>query len=92
MSQDVIEFPVNRTSKYKQEQVDAILEEDPNFKFIHDLLTAISDIGLPMEGTPSEKARELYAKYQRENKFAEWAQEMEMETKEKLAAEKEGAE
>jgi len=79
MSTDVIEFPVQRTNKYKQEQVDAVLEEDSNFKFIHELLTAISDIGLPIEGTPSEKARELYAKYQRENKFAEWEQAMEAE-------------
>ena len=79
MSTDVIEFPVQRTNKYKQEQVDAVLEEDSNFKFIHELLTAISDIGLPIEGTPSEKARELYAKYQRENRFTEWAQAMEAE-------------
>ena len=79
MSTDVVTFPVERTSKFKQDQVEAVLEEDPNFKFIHDLLTAISDIGLPMESNPSVKARELYAKYQRENKFVEWAQAMEAE-------------
>lgn len=81
MSSEVISFPVERTSKYKQQEVDAVLENDSNFKFIHDLLTAISDIGLPMDGTPSEKARELYAKYQRENKFAQWARALEAETR-----------
>ena len=79
MSADVLAFPLERTSKYKQDQVEVALEEDPNFKFIHDLLTAISDVGLPMDGNPSEKARELYAKYQRENKFSEWARAMEAE-------------
>ena len=79
MSTDILAFPVERTTKYKQDQVEAVLEDDPNFKFIHDLLTAISDVGLPMDGNPSEKARELYAKYQRENKFSEWAHALEAE-------------
>ncbi|VAX00210.1 hypothetical protein MNBD_GAMMA21-2468 [hydrothermal vent metagenome] len=74
MSTDVLTFPVKRTAKHKQDQVEAVLADDPNFKFIHDLLTAISELGLPMDGSASEKARELYAKYQRENKFSEWAE------------------
>jgi hypothetical protein len=79
MSSDVIAFPVAQTRKQKQDQVDAVLSDDPNYKFIHDLLTAMADIGLPMEGTPSAKAREIYAKYQRENTFDKWARELEAE-------------
>ena len=79
MSSDVIAFPIAQTRKQKQDQVDQILSDDPNYKFIHDLLTAMADVGLPMEGSPSDKAREIYAKYQRENTFAKWAREMEAE-------------
>jgi hypothetical protein len=39
----------------------------------------MADIGLPLEGTPSAKAREIYAKYQRENTFDKWARELESE-------------
>ena len=80
MSSDVIAFPVAETKKQKQDQIDTVLSEDPNYKFIHDLLTAMADIGLPMEGSPSAKAREIYAKYQRENMFAKWARELAEET------------
>lgn len=79
MSSDVITFPVSQTKKQKQDEIDAVLSDDPNYKFIHDLLTAMADIGLPMEGTPSAKAREIYAKYQRENTFDKWARELEAE-------------
>jgi len=79
MSSDVIAFPVAQTRKQKQDQIDAVLSDDPNYKFIHDLLTAMADIGLPLEGTPSAKAREIYAKYQRENTFDKWARELESE-------------
>ena len=79
MSSDVIAFPVSQTKKQKQDEIDAVLSDDPNYKFIHDLLTAMADIGLPMEGTPSAKAREIYAKYQRENTFDKWARELEAE-------------
>ena len=79
MGSDVIVFPVAQTRKQKQDQVDKVLSDDPNYKFIHDLLTAMADIGLPMEGSPSVKAREIYAKYQRENTFDKWARELEAE-------------
>ena len=79
MSSDVIAFPIAQTRKQKQDQVDKVLSDDPNYKFIHDLLTAMADIGLPMEASPSVKAREIYAKYQRENTFDKWARELEAE-------------
>lgn len=79
MSSDVIAFPVAQTRKQKQDQIDKVLSDDPNYKFIHDLLTAMADIGLPVDGSPSAKAREIYAKYQRENTFDKWARELEAE-------------
>lgn len=79
MSSEVIEFPVNRQASTAQDQIDAVLANDPNYKFIFELLSAMSDIGLPMEETPAAKARELYAKYQRDNTFARWARELENE-------------
>ena len=79
MGSDVIVFPVAQTRKQKQDQVDKVLSDDPNYKFIYDLLTAMADIGLPVDGSPSAKAREIYAKYQRENTFDKWARELEAE-------------
>jgi len=76
MSSDIIEFPVKHSVKSAQEQIDEALASDPNYKFIYDLLTAMSDIGLPLETPPAAKARELYAKYQRDNTFAMWARDM----------------
>ncbi len=79
MSSDIIEFPAKRPAVTAQDQIDAVLANDPNYKFIFELLSAISEIGLPMDGSPAAKARELYAKYQRDNTFARWARELENE-------------
>ena len=79
MSSDIINFPVDQAGDSQQQQVDEVLSNDPNYRFIHDLLSAIADIGLPLDGSPSEKARELYAKYQRDNTFAKWARELSTE-------------
>lgn len=72
MTTKLIPFPQDRTSTQKQAQADEVLAQDPNYRFIRDLLLAIDGIGLPLDKTPEEKARELYAKYQRENQFAKW--------------------
>lgn len=70
MSSKIISFPQQKTTKFQHDQAESALMEDPNYKFIHDLLTAVSEIGLPIDGAPSQKAREVYAKCQRENVFA----------------------
>lgn len=72
MTTKLVQFPQEKTSKHKQAQADAVLTQDPNYRFIRDLLVAIDGIGLPLDKSPEEKARELYAKYQRENQFAKW--------------------
>ena len=73
---DVIEFPVNKTTKAKQaaksEQIDAFLSGDPYYVFIRDLLGAISNCGIELDNPPEVKAREIYAKYERENKLSEF--------------------
>ena len=76
MSSDIIDFRAKHNVKSAQEQIDEALASDPNYKFIYELLTAMSDIGLPLDTTPAAKARELYAKYQRDNTFAKWAREL----------------
>lgn len=70
MSSNIVSFPVEKTSKYQEQQVESALLQDPNYKFIYDLLTAVSEIGLSIDGTPAQKAREVYAQCQRENVFA----------------------
>ena len=79
MADDVIQFPFTRTSAHKQSQAEEVLADDPNYRFIRDLLVAIDGIGLPLDKSPEAKARELYAKYQRENQFAKWAEMAEAE-------------
>ena len=72
---DVIEFPLTKTKKFKQDTVNDVLAGDQNYRFIRDLLTAVSDAGLEMDYEPEEKARELYAKYQQDNTLADWEKE-----------------
>lgn len=77
MADKVVEF--NRRQSIQQEQIDAALQQDPHFKFIHQLISAVHEVGLPLDKTPSAKAREIYAKYQRENVFADWPLETEVD-------------
>ena len=56
-----------------------VLSQDPYYKFIHDLLHAIESAGLPLDKSAKEQAKELYAKYQRENVIAQWQKELEDE-------------
>ena len=72
MSGEILAFPENKKHT-SQAQIDKALADDPRYKFIHDLLTAMVDVGLPLDGTPSAKARELYAKYQRDTTFVQWS-------------------
>jgi len=71
---DVIEFPVNETKKARQEakvkNIDNFLANDPYYVFIRDLLGAISNCGIDLDKKPEDKAREIYAKYERENKLS----------------------
>lgn len=80
---DVIEFPINKTKKSKQDKVNDVLADDQNYRFIRDLLAAVSDAGLEMDSEPEEKARELYAKYQQDNTLADWEKERSKETDQK---------
>jgi hypothetical protein len=66
---NLITFPIERTRKYTQAQADDLLAADPNYRFIRDLLVAIEGVGLPLDTSPEAKARELYAKYQREKQI-----------------------
>ncbi len=80
MSSDLIQFPLERTRrKSTTNNVDDILSQDPYFEFILNLLTAIEKSGIPMDKAPEIKAKELYAKYQRENTLAMWRKELEEE-------------
>ena len=80
MSSDLIQFPLERTRrKSSTNNVDDILSQDPYFEFILNLLTAIEKSGIPMDKAPEIKAKELYAKYQRENTLAMWRKELEEE-------------
>lgn len=71
---EVIEFPVNETKKaiqdQKSKQIDSFLANDPYYVFIRDLLGAISRCGIDLDKKPEDKAREIYAKYERENKLS----------------------
>lgn len=77
MATQLIRFPVEKTSKHKQDQIEASLAEDSNYRFLRDLLQAVAGIGLELDKSPEAKARELYAKYQRENLFTKWMAETE---------------
>lgn len=77
MTSELIRFPVEQTGKYKQDQIDEGLAQDPKYRFIRDLLQAIAGVGLELDKPPEAKARELYAKYQRENLLSQWASETE---------------
>ena len=81
MSSNVVRFPAEKTKKHKQDLAESALKSDPNYKFIYDLLTAVSEVGLPIDGTPEQKAREVYAQCQRENVFAELEMEMKQKNK-----------
>ncbi len=74
---EVIEFPVHKTVKAKEQQkvgqIDNFLSADPYYVFIRDLLSAISNCGIELDNPPEVKAREIYAKYERENKLSEFA-------------------
>ncbi len=84
MSSDLIQFPLDRVRRRKSAtNIDAILSQDPYFEFILNLLTAIEKSGIPMDKAPEIKARELYAKYQRENTLAMWKKELEQEARER---------
>ena len=73
---DVIEFPVRQTKKAREDatrkNIDNFLASDPYYVFIRDLLGAISDCGIELDKQPEDKAREIYAKYERENKLSEF--------------------
>ena len=71
MPDNLLIFPQARTRKFKQKQIDEALAADPNFRFIRDLLVAIEGVGLDLETSPEAKARELYARYQQQNVFAQ---------------------
>jgi hypothetical protein len=77
MTSELIRFPVEKTNKYKQDQIEASLAEDPNYHFIRDLLQAVAGVGLELDKPAEAKARELYAQCQRENLFAKWIAETE---------------
>ena len=77
MTAEPIRFPVEKTNKYKQDQIEESLAQDPNYRFIRDLLQAVAGVGLELDKPVEAKARELYAKYQRENLFAKWMAETE---------------
>lgn len=58
----------------KSQKTHEILSQNPYYKFIHSLLNALESAGLPLDKPATEKALELYAKYQRENQLAIWQQ------------------
>lgn len=79
---NIVKFPgANPESKQteQRETVHEALSQDPYYKFIHDLLFAIESVGLPLDKDAKDKARELYAKYKRENLIAKWDRELQAE-------------
>ncbi len=81
---NIVSFPDDRVSESEdkdnnEQTTHEVLSQDPYYKFIHDLLFAIDSIGLPLDKDPKEKARELFAKYQRENLIAQWQKDLEDE-------------
>lgn len=79
MKDNLIEFPLERTGRYRQTQVNTALAGDPNYRFIRDLLVAIEGVGLQLDKPAEAKARELYARCMRENRFAQSAREASLE-------------
>lgn len=63
----------------KSQKTHEILSQNPYYKFIHSLLYAIESAGLPLDKSATEKALELYAKYQCENQQAIWQQALQEE-------------
>jgi len=82
-NKDVIDFNQANTESTSNDATHEVLLQDPYYKFIHDLLHAIESVGMPLDKNAKDKARELYAKYQRENLIAKWQQEFEEERLEK---------
>jgi hypothetical protein len=77
MTANLLIFPLERTHKHRQAQVNEALSADPNYRFIRDLLVAIEDVGFHLDRSPEAKAHELYSRYQRENRFVRQDDEVE---------------
>lgn len=73
MTAEIIEWVSHRKVWDQQHSADQALMSDPNYRFIHDLLEAMASAGLEIGGTPAAKAREAYARCQRENVFTRLA-------------------
>lgn len=73
MTANLLIFPLERTHKHRQAQVNEALSADPNYRFIHDMIVAIENAGLTLDKSPEAKALELYAKYQGEKQIDKWA-------------------